>query len=107
MKKIFAISLMFLFLVATVATAAPFLVCDPQPNTVLEYVLTVDGTDYQLAVSIVDANTVRVVYDLDGIGMGTHNVELKSKTIWGTSTPVPFVFIRDIPPVPVNIKLEP
>ncbi len=107
MKKIFIMSLMLLFLVASVATATPFLVCDPQPDTVLGYVLNVDGTDYTLAVTSVDATTVRVVYDLEGIAVGAHSVELRARTIWGLSSPVPFAFTRDIPPTPSNIKLEP
>lgn len=107
MKKIIATCFMVLFLFVSTASAAPFLVADAQPLSVLGYNLNVDGIDYTLPPTAVDASTVRIVYDLQGIAVGAHTTTLRARTIWGLSDPVPFGFSRDVPPVPTNIRLEP
>ena len=79
------------------ATGAPFLVCDEDPN-VDSYLVSLNG-----------APEVEVPaplhFDLDGIAEGSHNVEVKAKNVWGVSSASPFDFVKSLPSV-TNIRLS-
>ena len=91
-------------LIPSLAFAEPFLVCDPQTN-VTHYVITGDINVTVPATDLGDG-TVRLQYDLNGITVGTFNLELKAKNIWGESVTIPFDFVKAIPVVPEAIRIE-
>jgi hypothetical protein len=112
MKKIIVPIIAALFLIAGSAAAGPFLVCDPQPGPgqpggVENYIVILDGTPYVSTPEDLGDGTVRLHYDLAGIAVGDHNVEVKAENKWGESAPVPFAFTKQLPPSPTNIGLEP
>ena len=105
MKKLLFLTIAAIFcLGASLASAAPFLVCDPQTN-VTHYVITGDINVTVPATDLGDG-TVRLQYDLNGITEGTFNLQVKAKNIWGESVAVPFDFVKAIPAVPGAIRIE-
>ena len=105
LKKILLVlccSLLF----AALATAAPFLVCDPQTN-VTSYMITLDGSEAQeVPAQDLGDNTTRLHYDLAGLLDGNHTGTVASKNVWGESEPVPFctVIFYSMPPAGVRIE---
>ncbi|KKL08098.1 hypothetical protein LCGC14_2579280 [marine sediment metagenome] len=85
--------------------AQPFLISDPQTSAE-EYVVTIDGVESISSAQDLGDGTVRLYHDLAGVSDGLHNVEVKARNVWGSSTPVPFSFEKILPGVPVNIGLE-
>ena len=103
-KLLFLIITALICMGASLAFAAPFLVCDPQTN-VTHYVITGDINVTVPAKDLGDG-TVRLEYDLDGITDGIHTLELKARNIWGDSTPVPFEFVKALPDAVEAIRIE-
>ena len=90
------LSLIFSFLFVASAWAAPFLSCAPQLHTT-DYIVTVDGVDYESPGQDMGDNTVRLHFDLAGLSDGNHTCAVISKNIWGESEPVPFDFNKTVP----------
>lgn len=89
----------------SLAHADPFLICDPQTN-VTHYVVTMDGDTTTVPAFDLGDGTVMLKYDLAGIPMGPHNVEVKAKNVWEESTSVPFDFTKALPDVPAGLRIE-
>ena len=103
-KKLMLGVLVLMMFTGTVL-ADPFLVCDPQTN-VTHYVITLDGISTTVPAVDLGDDTFNLSFDLGGIDVGNHNVELKAKNIWGESIAVPFVFVKSLPEVPTGIGLK-
>ena len=88
-------------LMASTAFAGPFLVCDPN-SYATSYEISGDITANPQAES---DGSLR--YDLAGIEVKAHNIDVKSCNMWGCSTPVPFSFEKKLPASPTNTRLEP
>ena len=104
MKRLIGLIFMLVMIIPTLVLAAPFLICDPQTN-VTHYVIT-GSINVTVLATPYGNGTVRLEYDLAGISMGNHNVEVKAKNIWGESVAVPFVFSKQVPEVPETIRIE-
>jgi hypothetical protein len=97
MKQIIAL---FLILFAAPVFAAPFLVCDPQPDAE-RYELTLDGT--------VISTPAPLKYDLAGIAQGSHKVTAVAiNDTWGVrSEPsAPFDCFKPLLQLPSGFRLE-
>ena len=106
MSKKTAIFIFALLLLPTLAFAAPFLVCDPQPKTdVTHYVITGD-INVTIPAKDLGDGTVRLVYDLGNVAEGPYDLQVKAKNEWGESVAVPFDFVKALPVVPENIRIE-
>lgn len=106
MKK-FILALV-LVLVASVASAAPFLVCDPYPDESkpARFEMLVDGQTVQTQYALHTSGSA-IVLDLAGYSDGAHYItELKACNERGCSTPVPFV-IPGVPGSITGMKLSP
>lgn len=104
-------TILFLILTAAVATAQPFLVCDPYPaeNQPTQFIVKVDQsetvTDYS-EITTSAGERVAVVVDLAGYPDGLHKITVRAKNIWGESAPAPFEFNKQ-PPNPItNIRIR-
>jgi len=89
----------------SISHADPYLICDPQTN-VTHYVVTMDGDTSTLPAFDLADGTVMLKYDLAVILPGPHNVEVKSKNVWGESTSVPFDFTKALPAAPDRLCIE-
>ncbi len=98
MKKLLMVIAVLLF--ATSASAAPFLVCDPQAG-VVGYEITGLATP----VNFVAQPDGSLKYDLSGIASGTYNLTVAACNVWGCSSTAPFVFTKVLPTAPVGLKL--
>lgn len=103
-------------LLAGLAQASPYLVCDPVPTTGVQptsYLVTIDGAAaVEVAAFRLADNSVRLSYDLSAVAVGNHTVTVKAKTIWGeSSASAPFVFARPSQnasaPVGISISATP
>jgi len=103
-KKLMLGVLVLMMFTGTVL-ADPFLVCDPQVN-VTHYVITLDGITTTVPAVDLGDDTFNLSFDLGGIDVGNHNVELKAKNIWGESIAVPFGFVKSLPEVPTGIGFK-
>jgi len=100
MKKIIFI---ILFCIAPlVLYASPFLVCDPQSG-VESYRFTGD-TFFNTITAQADGS---LRYDLAGIPMGEHQINVSACNMWGCSTATFFEFSARIPNVPSQLRLVP
>ena len=98
MKKLLIVIAVLLF--ATSASAAPFLVCDPQAG-----VVGYEITGLAAPVSFVAQPDGSLKYDLSGIASGTYNLTVAACNVWGCSSTAPFAFTKVIPTAPVGLKL--
>jgi hypothetical protein len=106
MKKIFIITTMVLVLFSTMAIASPFLVADPQSNEVVSYKLIVNGVEVVSTPEFVDASTVRLHYDLQGVPVGSNSIDvIADYGVWGESVSVPFPFVKPAITIPANIGI--
>ena len=104
MKKLL---LAVLLLYPATAWAGPFLVCDPQTN-VETYVITVDSNDpLECVAQDLGNGNVRMHYDLQGLSVGPHHIEVRAKNLWGQSESVPFDCTKSLPAKPSTMVLEP
>ncbi len=96
-----AVGIIFgVFILWCVSYAAPFLVCDPQPDAE-RYELTIDGT--------VISTPAPLKYDLAGIAQGSHRITAVAiNDTWGVrSEPsAPFDFSKPSPQSPSGFRLE-
>jgi len=104
-------------LIPTTLWAAPFIVCDPYPETVIqpnEFEVVMDGQSpvYSPPEVMSNGTSVRLKYDVGGVSVGQHSVAVKAcvnDSTWGRlcSIATPFSFEKPQPVVsPVNLKLE-
>ena len=102
MKKLF-LSLLCVLAMAGVASAAPFLVCDPQAG-VTYYSIT--GDPYWTASVPAQADgSLRT--DLATIPGGAHTIQVLACNIWGCSSASPFSFSKTLPAIPANTRVAP
>ena len=95
MKKLIVL---FILVIAGIASASPFLVCDVDPAAT-SYIVVMDSGD--------EIETPAPLhYNLVDIANGTHVVEVRAKNIWGVSSPSPFEFTKGLPGSPSNIELN-
>lgn len=95
----FALCIIFF---AVTAQATPFLVSDPQSG-VTSYQFTGDSF---FATKTAEADG-SLRYDLAGIPIGNHNINVTACNLWGCSSITPFGFSATIPAVPSNLRLVP
>lgn len=89
MKKYLLLAIIAIMVLAAPAFASPFLICD-EDASVTAYLVTMDSeTEIEVAAPL--------HYDMEGIEVGKHNIEVKAKNIWGISSPTPFSFIKALP----------
>lgn len=106
MKKI-AIMLAILLATAVTVKAAPFIVSDDFTSSIVDKcVVTIDGVTSDVVPSPTEVDRARCVVDVGSVGEGAHSVTLHTENIWGGSTPVPFDFTKELPPILSGIKLE-
>lgn len=88
------------------AFAGPYLVCDSQVN-VTKYEIDLDGTVYSPVPEDLGDDMVRVKFDLEGIVVGSHDLQVRAGNMWGWSdwTP-PFSFAKELPLLPTGLSLE-
>lgn len=98
MKKLLIVIAVLLF--ATSASAAPFLVCDPQAG-----VVSYEITGLATPVNFVAQPDGSLKYDLSGVASGTYNLTVAACNVWGCSSTVPFVFTKVIPTAPASLRL--
>lgn len=93
--------------------AAPFLVCDPYPTTVVQptsFLVVLDGAaPVEVAAFRQADNSVRLSYDLSAVSVGNHTVTVTARNIWGDSNASsPFAFTRPSqnPTAPANLSIK-
>ena len=101
MKKLI-IATLAIMLMASVAWASPFLVCDCQTDFDGDYVLIFDGGTPIIHPAVQNdcpAGEVRVNLDMAPLALadGQHSLEGYAKSVWGESTHVPFDFFKIVP----------
>ena len=103
MKKILAL-IAGILLIAGIAQAAPFLVCDSNPDAT-KYILEMDGTELPEGVCEIDGS---IKHDLASyLNTGSHTVRAKAGNIWGWSTySDPFNFNANAPGAPTGVGLS-
>jgi len=108
MKKcLWLVLTLAMVLLPVVGWSSPFLYCDPQPNTVIDYSVSLDGGAAVLvdATPIGTTGQVQLKYALAGVSAAAHTMTVKSVTVWGESAPVNFTFTKSASPVPVNLRV--
>ena len=109
MKYLFII--VAIILMASISWAAPFVVCDPYPTTVIQptffNVIMDGGAPIQSLPEVVTGNAVRLHYDLAALSTGAHTMTVAACNEWGCSSTVPFPFTKAVPTVPSGTKLSP
>jgi len=95
-----------ILLIASTSWANPFLVCDPTPEAVTHYGVTVDGVDEVVPSFDCGDGTVRLMYDCEGFSPGAHHIEVRAINLWGESDTVPFDCVKVLPSIPSGIGLS-
>jgi hypothetical protein len=85
------VGIVTLMMLMGTALADPFLICDPQTN-VTHYVITLDGWSITVPAIDLGDGTFNLRFDMGGINVGNHNMEIKAKNLWGESIGVRFGF---------------
>lgn len=99
MKKLLIVIAVLLF--ATSASAAPFLVCDPQAG-VVGYEITGLGEP----VSFVAQADGSLKYDLASIQSGTYNLTVAACNMWGCSAATAAdPFTKAVPSAPAGLRI--
>ena len=105
MLKKLVMALVVMVMMVGVSFADPFLVCDPQTN-VTHYIVVLNGATIEVPAFDLGDGTVALRYDLKGINVGNHNVEVRAKNIWDKSIAVPFAFVKSLPEAPTGIGVK-
>lgn len=109
-KMILAMTLCCLALIglASVASANPFLVCNPPPASaeVDNYQIELNGT--VVADVLPDASgQYGFKFDLSGLADGSFTAKARAHNVWGWSNfSDPFDFTKSVPGAPAGIRLE-
>ena len=107
MKKIMLLVMAVLLMLVPSVMAAPFVVSDNFTASLVDScVVTVDGTEYEVAPSLTELDQARCAIDVGEVTNGSHTMTLHTENMWGGSTPVPFDFTKELPPNLSNIRLE-
>lgn len=109
MKKISAVILIMVGVFTAVGVqAAPFAVTSKfTAGVVTTCVFTLNsGAAVSNTPVAVDANNNVCKYDVGTVAEGNNVVSVQYKNIWGTSSAVPFSFVKSLPPTPSGIHLE-
>lgn len=86
----------------------PYLVCDPMPDTVIEFGVELDGVEDVSPAEDLGDGTVRLHYDVSGVASGNHTVKVRANYAewgWGPQT-TPFAFTKPVVGTPTGLKLE-
>jgi hypothetical protein len=101
LRRLIYFKIFTLIIFAASASAAPFLVCDPQTG-IANYEITGDIVATQPAEA--DGS---IKYDLSAMILGGYNIEVKACNLWGDcSDPTPFFFERAAPAQPSSVRLD-
>lgn len=87
----------------------PFLVSDAVPAGDLapvKYLVTIDGVESESSPAVAADGSVRLHYDLSGVGQGPHTTAVKAVNQWGQSTPTDFSFESAAPAAPTGLRIE-
>ena len=107
MKTLLMVTILAMAFTAGTAGAEPFLVCDPTTDQITEYVLVIDDRDPVTSVpEDLGDGTVRLKYDLEGLSIGQHHIEVRARNIWGQSDAAPFDCIKSLPGQPAGLKIS-
>ena len=114
MKKTHGFTLgVVLFLVMlfpAIASASPFLVCDPFPagSAVSSFVVFWDGSLTGVVAPVfTDATGTYLHLDLASVANGSHTVKVRARNSWGESADsLPFTFVKLVPSAPLNIRID-
>lgn len=102
-----------LLAVSSIATAAPFLACDPYPTTgayPTEFVVTISGITMPITTPAVDVTGGKAMrLDLGPLNLsGAKTVTVKARNAWGESAnSAPFSFTAGSPAPVTGIGLSP
>ena len=104
MKKILVFLIGFILLSVGPLYAAPFLVCDPNPDAT-KYVLEMDGVELSEGVCEADGS---IRYDMASyLNTGNHTVRAKAGNLWGWATySDPFNFNANAPGAHIGVGLS-
>ena len=106
MKRLFGVLMVGVILLFTaMVDAAPFLVCDPQPNAT-QYIVEFDGVVETVTYNTDGPGGSVLLKDLAGIDDGPHAVIVRAMNFWGLSDPVPFDFVKELPVNPSGVALH-
>lgn len=75
-------------------------------DTVVKYVVTVDGVASDSVPEVVDESSVRLVFDLNEVSAGAHSISVVAENSWGVSNPVGFTFTSEKPADPTGLRIE-
>lgn len=110
------ISLIILLMLAPIASAAPFLTCDPYPvqtdPNLIPVSFNLTGLSAQPINTPVTTNadgTKQLHYDLATLGHGTFTVAASAVNIFGGVSPAsaPFTFTDGLPATPTGLRISP
>jgi len=101
MKKIFLMASLIVTLSVSIASASPYLKCDPQSG--VEYYSVIEGDKTTKVAAEVDGS---IKMDLGTISTGSHSITVAACNIWGCSEYVPFSYTRSAATTPANIKIS-
>lgn len=108
MKKALLIFIIWLF--ASSAVAAPFLITTPVTKDGSEptsFVVLLNSTTYTVAPTDTGTNQVYLHFDLAGKTAATNSATVKGKNMWGDSAiSDPFVFSAGVPAKPSGLGLS-
>jgi hypothetical protein len=105
------------FMASGIASASPFLVCDPVSGSLdqftkpVSYVITgLSGTPISTPATVNTDGTVQLHYDLGSLPHGSYSVSAAAVNSLGgvgpSSTP-PFTFTNGLPAAPTTLRLVP
>ena len=105
-----AVALFLVMLFPAIASASPFLVCDPYPagSAVTSFTLFWDGATTGVVVPVLtDATGTYFHVDLSTVTNGSHTVKARARNSWGESADsLPFTFVKLVPSAPLNIRID-
>ena len=115
MKKFFLIPMLILLVVsfwASIALAAPTLVCDPAPTAdAVTFVQVtsngVAGTWVAYSTQVIGGSLVCVLQDLAPLSNGSYTITAKFRNAWGDSVASsPFTFTKALPGAPSSVGIK-
>ena len=104
------------FIASGIASASPFLVCDPYPAGLAQATMPVSfvikglsSTPLSVPAQTNQDGTLQLHYDLNGLGNGSYTVIVDAVNVFGGVSPdsFPFTFTSGVPAMPTNIRITP
>ena len=116
LKKTTILATALCLLLPVIASASPFLVCDPYPAgqdqfvTPASFVLKgLSANPISTGVQTNPDGTIQLHYDLATLGNGTYTVIVDAVNVLGGVSPdsLPFTFTKGVPAPPGNLRIVP